>query len=497
VLLCVSIADYPLAVVRRAGDSGDGNVAVAPIASPLIIADRPDRGHVLAVDERAADAGARVGQTVTQAVAAAGRACVAVYDPADGRALWEELLDALDAVSPLVDDVRPGLAYLDMRGIAGEPADWIAQTHGVVEPFGMPVRLGAGGNKIAARAAAHCGGGVNVWTDDQRRARLDPLPLALLDLDAATLERLRLLGIERLGDLARLPHGPFVRRFGPEASRWHQLARGIDTTPFVPRGHSVAIEAAMFGEGRADDEAQVVFAMRMLLARICADLERCGKRAGALRVEIELEDADTLALDVPLASPTAAERPMLDIVRAKLEGMTFAAPITGLRVRAAGLEEGGEAVGLFAGADLDPHTIALAIARLEAILGEPVRKARIRESHVLEERFEYESFEAPPEGVAIDAARSDAAALPFGDDVVPQLRLLAVAEIDVRVKRGEPAFVGEPPQAVIECAGPWRVEMGWFSSPIARDEYDVLLEDGALYRIYRQGTRWYLRGAYD
>jgi hypothetical protein len=31
-------------------------------------------------------------------------------------AQWEELLDALDAVSPLIDDVRSGLAYLDMHG---------------------------------------------------------------------------------------------------------------------------------------------------------------------------------------------------------------------------------------------------------------------------------------------------------------------------------------------------------------------------------------------
>jgi hypothetical protein len=30
-----------------------------------------------------------------------------------------------------------------------------------------------------------------------------------------------------------------------------------------------------------------------------------------------------------------------------------------------------------------------------------------------------------------------------------------------------------------------------------RDEYDVLLEDGMLCRIYRQGEHWYLRGAYD
>jgi len=50
---------------------------------------------------------------------------------------------------------------------------------------------------------------------------------------------------------------------------------------------------------------------------------------------------------------------------------------------------------------------------------------------------------------------------------------------------------------VLDCAGPWRVDDGWFESPVMRDEYDVLLDDGMLCRIYRQGERWYLRGAYD
>ena len=480
-LLCVSIPEYPLAVVRRSCGSD--------VYSPLIVADRPDRGHVLAVDEAAGDAGARPGQTVTQAVAAA-RGRVAVYDPAQGMAWWEEVLDALDAVSPLVDDVRPGLAYLDMRGIAGEPPAWMAQTRAIVEAIGFPVRLGGGSNKICARAAAAAGDGT-VCPDGGERALLAPLPLHVLDLDPGTLQRLRLLGVDRLGELAALPHGPFVRRFGPQAARWHDWARGIDATPFVPRGHAVAIEASIYGEGRADDEAQVTFALRMLLARIATDLERCGKRAGSLQLDVELEDAGTQRFDVPLATPTAQERAMLDVVRAKLEGVTFAAPIVGLRVRASQLEEGGEAVALFSGVDFDPETIAVTIARLEAVLGEPVRQARTREAHALEERFAYEPFVPPKREMLAQAVPV------LQETIVPQLRLLAVDEIDVGIRGGEPAFVGAPPQAVLECAGPWRVEMGWFGEAIARDEYDVLLEDGKLYRIYRQGTRWYLRGSYE
>lgn len=492
-LLCVNIPAYPLAVIQRYYAATAANDDGA--TSPLIVADRPDRGHVIAVDERAGNAGARVGQTVTQAVAAA-RARVAVYDAAYGRAVWEEVLDALDAVSPLLDDVRPGLAFLDMRGIAGIPPDWITQTRAALKPFELPLRLGIAANKIVARAAANKADG-NVCSPGRERALLAPLPLSLLDLDPNVAQRLHLLGIDKLGDLARLPHGPFVRRFGPQAARWHALSRGVDATPFVPRGHAVAIEAAMYGEGRADDEAQVIFALRMLLARIVADLERCGKRAGALALDIELEDAQTQHFDVPLALPTAQEKAMLDILRAKLEGVTFPAAIVGLRVRAAGLEEGGEAAPLFAADDLDQQTIAVTIARLEAILGESVQQAHTHQAHALEARFTY-SRVILGGASAVERAPVEASP-PLGETLVPQLRLLAVAEITVRVSRGEPASVGNPPQAVLECAGPWRIELGEEGAPnaITRDEYDVLLQDGELYRIYRQGTRWYLRGAYD
>ena len=44
---------------------------------------------------------------------------------------WEEMIDALDAVSPLLEDVRPGLVFADMHGIAGDARAWIAQISGV------------------------------------------------------------------------------------------------------------------------------------------------------------------------------------------------------------------------------------------------------------------------------------------------------------------------------------------------------------------------------
>jgi protein ImuB len=409
--------------------------------------------------------------------------CVEVESPLP----WEEMLDLLDAVSPLIDDVRPGLAFLDMHGIVGDPRAWIDQTRATLAAFGSTRRLGAGSNKIAARAAAYVADG-GICEPGAEGELLAPLPLKLLDIEPATIERLTLLGIERLGDLAALPHGPFVRRFGVKATHWHDLARGIDRRPFVPRARAIAIEASIFGEGRAVDEAQVFFALRLLLARVCADLERGGKRAGALHLALELEDAQACTFDVPLATPTAHERTMFDIMRAKLEGATFDSAVVGVCVQARRLEEGGEAQALFGADDFDPQRVAVTIARLEAALGEDVVRATTREAHLLEERFTYQPFELPAKAMLRTA--------PAPCELVPQLRLLEVREVAVELRAGEPATVDR--QTVVRCVGPWRIaERAFAPAPVTRDEYDVVLSDGTFARIYRQGSQWYLRGVYE
>jgi hypothetical protein len=207
-----------------------------------------------------------------------------------------------------------------------------------------------------------------------------------------------------------------------------------------------------------------------------------------VQVSFECESGDNRRMEVGLAQATADSRMMLDVVRAKLEGQAFESPVVGLRVAVMRLEELGTPATLFAQREPDPQAIALALARLENALGASGTRMRAQAAHCFEQRFTAEAFAVG----AGEAPTTANAAHP-----VPQLRLLAVREIDVVIRANEPVLVGSPPRAVTDCAGPWRIDEGWFDGPVVRDEYDVLLEDGQLYRIYRQGERWYLRGAYD
>jgi protein ImuB len=485
-IVCACVPSFSVAVARR--EQPDLH------AAPLLVVDRLERGHVVDLDAGAFALGARTGMTLLQASACAREASVAVDEPARNAAVWHDMLDALDAASPLVEDAAVGTAYLDMRGIAGTPQRWIASVREALEPFGLPLRIALAPNKFVARAAAFTADGTVVEPGAQADV-LAPLPLHVLDCDTATIERLHLLGITTLGKLAALPHGPFVRRFGPQAMQWHAHARGIDPSPLVPRPRALRIDRSRYGEGAAEREDQLLFALRSLVVQVADDVAFAGKRCAKLALTLECEDASTHAITAVLARPTAQMQTMFDLLRAKLEGTTLLSPVVGMRLTAERLEDGGSPLSLFAQHDPDAEAVAIALARLEAALGPGCTlRARIVEGFRDESRATYEPFD--PEAIVSPKRVTGAPHEPI-DSRAPvfSYRLLLARPLDVHLEGGSPARIDG--RRVLEHAGPWRVEERWWSEPLARHEYDVMLTDGALWRIARDARGWSLLGVYD
>jgi protein ImuB len=490
-VVCVWIPAFRLAVARL--------TQAIDLAAPVLVADKIERGRVVDCSLPAAALGVRPGMTLVQAQAVAPEATTVVDDLARDAQVWHDVLDALDAASPLVQDDGWGRALLEMHGIEGGATGWLDAVRGALAGFDLPVRLGLGPNPFVAHAAATLGEGI--CTGDPA-AFVAPLSLELLDCGADICERLRLLGITTLGDLAALPHGPFVRRFGPEAAVWHDRARGIDRRPLRPRPRELRIDRRLYGEGDAASEEAVLFALRTLVGTVVDDLGSAGKRAGRLMLALGCENGDVRELSVRVAQPTALPATLFDLLRARLEGITLDAPVTGLRLTAEGLESGGVPIALFAAGDPDPDALGIVLARIEAALGEGhALRPQLAEAARDERRATMQPFTLEPLVTRTWSALAPSAALPATATL--QLRTLAPQPVAVRVIGGRPRFVGTPEAEVLDCAGPWRIDEGWWaaatgsSERVARDEYDVLLADGALVRIAREAHGWHIRGVYD
>jgi protein ImuB len=386
---------------------------------------------------------------------------------------------------------------VEMHGIAGDARAWLGAVRAALAGFDLPLRLGLGPNRFVAQAAAGRGDGTVCAGDPA--AFLAPLPLELLELRPAAAERLRLLGVTTLGELAALPHGPFVRRFGAAAAAWHDRARGRDERPLRPRPRALRSDRALYGEGQATSEEQVLFALRTLVGRVVDDLAAAGKRAGRLVLGLECEDGETHELSTRVAQPTAVPATLFELLRARLEGIVLTAPVSGLRLAAEELAGGAVALSLFAAGDPDPDALGVVLARLDAALGEgKALRARVFDGPRLERRFALEPFTV--ETLATPGPPLEPPPLP--DTATLQLRLVEPRPVEVRIANGAPRLVGSPPQAVVELAGPWRVEEGWWTratggAPLARDEYDVWLDDGSLLRIAHEADAWSVRGVYD
>jgi protein ImuB len=70
----------------------------------------------------------------------------------------------------------------------------------------------------------------------------------------------------------------------------------------------------------------------------------------------------------------------------------------------------------------------------------------------------------------------------------------------VVVDSGRPCFVTAAGirGRVLQLAGPWRTSGDWWTvDPWERDEWDIALSDGALYRIYCAPPGWFVEGSYD
>jgi len=120
-------------------------------------------------------------------------------------------------------------------------------------------RLGVAPTPGVARLAAQRGSRelTLLIEDGTATAFLRPLGLGAVGLDAATADRLALVGLRTLGDVAALPRGALGDHLGPGGPALEALARGEDDRPLVPTHPPLVLTARRELDWALDDRAQL------------------------------------------------------------------------------------------------------------------------------------------------------------------------------------------------------------------------------------------------
>jgi nucleotidyltransferase/DNA polymerase involved in DNA repair len=240
----------------------------------------------------------------------------ALRTPDAERATFDAMLDRLDDLSPRIEAVDRGVALLDITGLGpllGEErriaARAVALARGIAP---LPVKAGVGDNRWLAVLAARL---ARLERPDAPAAflaiparggaaALAPLSLDLLPADEATRARFELFGLTSMGQLATLPRSAVGAQFGPPGERLQALARGQDPRPLIPRRRPERLSANATFEPPAEGVTEIALTLRRLVAELCDALRIRHLAPGRARLDLRMEDAPPLTVELALPEPT-------------------------------------------------------------------------------------------------------------------------------------------------------------------------------------------------
>jgi protein ImuB len=303
---------------------------------PAALAPEPGAAQLIGEVTPAAERfGLRAGMRMGEALSRCPELALIPPDPERAESSWEEALRRLDAIGAEVESDRAGEAFFEAAGLVGLWGGIEGVLKRARDELGGSARLGVGPGRFCAYVAARGGA---VVPDGAARELLDPAPVSLLcgrlGAEADDLpNELERLGIDTLGRLAGLPRDAVADRFGRLGLRALRLARGEDE-PLRPRPvrEAIAVELEL---PEAVSGQQLERALELLISRLLAHGERCGRTLRALRLSARLAAGGGWRRQIALRRASADRARLADALLPHLA--LLPAPASTLRLEAVAL----------------------------------------------------------------------------------------------------------------------------------------------------------------
>jgi len=425
-----------------------------------------------------------------------------------------------------IEENPPDTVIFDVRGLESlyGPPETLAREIG--RRIGVPASLAIASNPDTAMHAAHGIRGVTVIAPGREAEALASLPVNLLGvglsyagadrMSSETAELLHLWGIRTFGEFAKLPPIGVAARMGDEGVNLQRLARGEGYRQLRPIVDPIEFEE----EWEFDDPVELIEPLSFILARLLNDV--CG-RLGAqslatneIRLRLTLEgvrqsEAKTSEHVVSLRLPV----PMLDakaflkMLQLDLSGRPPVAPVLKAHLKAEPAKPRRTQHGLFVPSSPEPEKLELTVARLRHLVGDgrvgtPELKDTHRPDSFIMRDFITRGF-APRHPLPSRLAVEERPCVEMKNARLCLRRFRPPRYAQVIVVNRQPVRLVSPSVSgrVVMAKGPWRTSGEWWregqEGAWNRDEWDLALESGALYRLFQEapGGRWFIEGSYD
>ncbi|TLU70862.1 Y-family DNA polymerase [Lichenicoccus roseus] len=292
--------------------------------SPLVTRGHDGRRMVIAAADQAARAlGLCAGMPLAHAQAMVPDLAVLDATPAEDAEALARLAAWCLRLSPLTAPDAPDGVWIDVTGCAhlhGGERPMLTLLARQLARHRLAGRMAIADTPGAAHAMARFGSKpIAVVEPGGQAEALAPLPVEALRLDAQTVDGLRRLGLERVGQLAEAARGPLARRFGDIPLTRLDQATGRAREPIRPvLPPETIMVRRTFVEPIATAEA-FTGVILTLVGEACAQLEQRGEGARRLDLVFERVDATIQVVRIGTARPVRDVRHLARLLDERIE----------------------------------------------------------------------------------------------------------------------------------------------------------------------------------
>lgn len=431
----------------------------------------------------------------------------AIHIPALGRARYGELIACAEDFSPVYEKTDAWTIVFPVTGLShwyATPGQIGAAVFGRAQAIDRSAAASVAESIDVALCAARGLAGLTVIARGSEQETLARIPLETLagsmppSAEPAVLTGILMTlenwGVRSSGELAALPPLGVLERLGAAGLRLQQLARGLAARPLRP-----AVAPVEYCE-QAELEHPVMlleplaFVLGDQLNRLCAKLEAHVMATNQIEMRLGLKNRTEHVRVFRLPVPMRDAKAFLKLMQLDLEANPPVAAVAAVSIRFSPARPRALQHGLFLPRAPEPEKLEVTLARIARIVGEGnVGAARPLDTH-------------RPGAFAVERVAWNGPPGAHAETMPPASATLAIRifrpplSAEVELASGRPAQVTARGirGKVLDFAGPWRTSGDWWTATRwARDEWDVALSDGALYRIFAEERGWFVEGAYD
>jgi protein ImuB len=391
------------------------------------------------------------------------------------------------AFSPSFEQTAPDTVVFRVDGLQrlhGSPHQ-IAQA--IAQRAGDEINIAIAETADAAIIAARNFPGITV------APALDDLDIATLPLTEEMAQVFESWGIYTLDQLAQLPETGLAERFGPHGVYLQQLARGAIHRPLKIFQPETTYEDRIELDHPVSLLEPLLFLIARLLNDQCARLLSNAMAANEVVIRLELENRTEHVRTLHLPVPMRESKSLLKLLQMDLEAHPPTAPTISLALSLKPVHPRTVQTGIFLPVTPAPDKLELTLARIRGIVGENnVGIPQLLDTH------HPQPFRLVP-GPLIPNPQSPACQSPACNPQHAFRYFRPPLPATVELDRHRPIRITASGihGKVLNAAGPWRTSGDWWTTTIwNRDEWDIALSNGSIYRIYCD-PHWFIEGSYD